>query len=52
MFMTSTSAKSKALSKVRSLTTRCKKPPNVMVDPTATFGPSAPHLFLELESAK
>ena len=50
--MTSTSAKSKALSKVRSLTTHCKKPPKVMVEPTATLGPSAPHLFFELESAK
>ena len=33
-------------------TTRCNRPPNVTVEPPATFGPSFPHLFLELLSAK
>ena len=35
-----------------SLTTRWSEPPNVMDDPTATLGPSAPHLFLGELSAK
>ena len=52
MFVTSTCANWKALSIVCSLTIRCKEPPIATVEPTATFGPSGPHLFLELLSAK
>ena len=52
MVVTSTCANSKVLSMLRSLTIRCNEPPKVIVEPTATFGPSGPHLFFELVSAK
>jgi hypothetical protein len=52
MLVTSTWANWRRLSMPCSLTTRCKNPPNVIVDPTATFGPSTPHLFLEVLSVK
>ena len=52
MVVTSTCVNSKVLSMLHSLTIHCNEPPKVIVDPTATFGPSGPHLFLELVSAK
>ena len=40
MVVTSTCVNSKVLSMLRSLTICCNEPPKVIVDPTATFGPS------------
>ena len=52
MVVTSTCANSKVLLMLHSLTIHCNEPPRVIVDPTATFRPSCPHLFLELVSVK
>ena len=50
--VTSTCANSNVLSMLHCLMIHCNELPEVIVNPTVTFGPSAPHLFLELVSAK
>ena len=52
MLTISISANSSFLSMLHSRTTLLSKPPNIIVVPAVTLGPSGPHLFLDFQLAK